>query len=145
MSRRKITKVIIGTTVIGLAAGYLLYLSAESSLAYYYSVDEFIDNQSAGTKDATDGTSPNINPGRIIRLAGRVKEGSVVYNGEKMQLDFELAGEKNSVTVRYYGTVPKNFAADKEAVVEGKIGANGVFEAKLILTRCESKYKVKLQ
>lgn len=144
MGRRKITKVIIGTTVIGLAAGYLLYLAAKSSWTYYYSVDEFTANQSAGIQDSIGRTNPEIDFGRTIRLAGLVKEGSVVYNGEKMQLDFELAGKKNSVPVRYYGAVPKNFTAGREAVIEGKIGADGIFEAKLILTRCESKYRVRL-
>jgi len=62
-----------------------------------------------------------------------------------MQLDFELAGQKNSMPVRFYGVVPKNFIAGKEVVVEGKLNDYGVFEASKILTRCKSKYKVKLK
>ena len=61
-----------------------------------------------------------------------------------MQLDFELAGETSSLPVRYLGTVPKNFASGREVVAEGKLGENKIFLADNILTRCESKYKVKL-
>lgn len=145
MNTRRITKVIIGLIVIGAATAYLLYQAIESSWAYYYSVDEFVE--STFYKVSQNGNTPasNINTDRIIRLAGRVKDGSIVRNAEKMQLDFELTGQKSSVPVRYYGAVPKNFAADKEVVVEGKVGADGVFLANKILTKCESKYKTKLK
>jgi cytochrome c-type biogenesis protein CcmE len=140
VNTRGITKVIIGTVVIGTAVGYLLYHAVESSWAYYYSVDEFVE-----TSKQTAAEAAEIDAGRIIRLGGRVKKGSVVRNAEKMQLDFELAGEKNSIAVRYYGPVPQNFADDKEVLVEGGVGANGLFRANQILTRCESKYKARLK
>jgi len=131
---RKTEKIVIGIVVIGLAAAYLLYEAAKSSWAYYYSADEFAENQPA-----------KISGSYIIRLAGAVKAGSIKYDGDKMQLDFELAGQKNSVPVRYSGAMPGNFADDKEVLVEGRAGADGVFNANQVLTRCESKYKVKLK
>lgn len=144
MNTRKLTKVIIATAVIGAAAAYLLHQTVKSSWAYYYSVDEFVRTVSAATTEGGRGAASKIDENRIIRLAGTVKDGSVVHNVEKMQLDFELAGENNSVAVRFYGAVPKNFAAGKEVVVEGRASQTGIFEADKILTRCESKYKVKL-
>ena len=134
MAGTKTGKVIIGTTIIGLAVLYLLYEAAKSSWAYYYSVDEFTEKQPA--KAGGD---------YIIRLAGTVKAGSIKVDGDKIQMDFELAGRKNSMSVRYYGTPPKNFANGKEVLIEGRVGADGVFNAGRILTRCESKYKAKLK
>lgn len=134
MAGRKVTKVIIGTVVIGFAVAYLLYEAAKSSWAYYYSVDEFAENQPA-----------KINGDYVVRLAGTVKAGSIKVNADKLQMDFELAGQKNSVPVRYYGMLPKNFADGKEVLVEGRADANGVFNAGQVLTRCESKYKAKLK
>ena len=130
--------------VIGAATAYLLYQTIESSWAYYYSVDEFVESTFYKISQNGDAAASKLDDNRIIRLAGRVKSSTIVHNPEKMQLDFELSGQKSSVPVRYYGAVPKNFAADKEVVVEGKVGANKVFLANKILTRCESKYKVKL-
>ena len=140
------TKAVIATVIIGSAVTYLLYMAIGSSLAYCYFVDEFIESslykipQSGGTAAES---KTNVN--RIIRLAGWVKQDSIVKNVDKMQLDFELAGQKNSIPVRFYGVIPKNFEAGKEVFVEGRLGENGVFNASRILTRCESKYKVKIQ
>lgn len=144
MNSRKITKVIIGTVVIGSAIAYFLYEATESSWAYYYSVDEFVESQLVETLQNGNAGTPKTDDNRIIRLAGLVKPGTIVRNAEKMQLDFELAGQKSSVPVRFYGVMPKNFTTDKEVVVEGKASDNRVFQANKILTRCESKYKVKL-
>lgn len=142
MNTRSTIKVIIALSVIGSAVGYLLYKAAESSWVYYYSVDEFVAKRLSATSENSD--AARLSGERyIIRLAGRVKAGTIVTNTEQMQLDFELAGQKNSVAVRFYGVVPRNFAADKEVVVEGKADPNGLFKANRILTRCESKYKSK--
>jgi len=144
MNTRKLTKAIIAVAVIGIASAYLLHQTIESSWAYYFSVDEFVKTLSSSAPESGGSGASKIDRNRIIRLAGGVKDGTVVHNVEKMQLDFELAGQNSSVPVRFYGAVPKNFTAGKEVVVEGRASPTGIFEANKILTRCESKYKVKL-
>jgi cytochrome c-type biogenesis protein CcmE len=141
MNAGTIRKVIIAVIVIGAASAYLLYQTGESSWVYYYTVDEFVESVDSKTPQ---GESPTINSKGVIRLAGRVKADSIVHNAQKMQLDFELIGQNKSVVVRFSGAAPKNFAADRDVVVEGRISADGTFEARKILTRCESKYRVKL-
>jgi len=131
---RKTARIIIGTIIIGTAMTYLLYEWARSSLAYYYSVDEFAERRAIGQRGDY-----------AIRLAGSVKAGSIKYDIDRMQLEFELAGQRNLAPVRYCGTVPENFTDSKEVLVEGKPDANGVFIANQVLTRCESKYKAKLK
>lgn len=145
MNKRKIKKVIIAVTVIGAAVGYLLYETVESSLAYCYPVDEFVEAAFGRVQQNSDVEASGFYSNRIVRLVGRVKNGSVVSAVDKMHFDFELAGKKASVPVRFYGPVPKNFSADKEIFVEGRLGSDGVFKADRILTRCESKYKVRLK
>ena len=145
MNTRRITKVIIGLIVIGSATAYLLDKAIESSWAYYYSVDEFVESEFYKMVQSDDTATSGMDDNRNIRLAGRIRINSVVKTIEKMQLDFEMAGQKSSVPVRFYGVVPRNFTEGKEVIVEGKAGSDGVFQAETILTRCESKYKVKLQ
>jgi cytochrome c-type biogenesis protein CcmE len=144
MNTAKLTKIIIAVAVIGVASAYLLHQAIKSSWAYYCSVDDFVKSISNATVEGSGTGASKIYGNSIIRLAGRVKDGSVVHNVEKMLLDFELAGKDKSVAVRFYGAVPKNFAAGKEVVVEGRASQTGIFEADKILTRCESKYRVKL-
>ena len=140
MNTARITKYAIASVVIGSALAYLLYQTVRSSYAYYYSVDEFVQSPHAGLLDAD---SPR-NAGPVLRLAGAIKQGTLVRNTQNMQLDFVLTGLAASVPVRFYGAVPGNLTEGKEVVVEGKICPDKVFLAHKILTRCESKYRVKL-
>ena len=141
--KRKATKIIISVIVIGSAAGYLLYLSAESSWAYYYSVDEFVGSYVSGASGGGQPTAGKINH-TIVRIAGRVKGNSIRHNMNDMQLDFELAGKGKTLAVRYFGAVPSGFEAGREVLVEGTMQPQATFKADKILTRCESKYKAKL-
>ena len=146
VNKRRITKAIISVVVIGSATAYLLYMAVGSSLAYCYFVDEFVGSSFYKMpQDDTVTVDFKTNVNRIIRLAGWVKQDSIVKSVDKMQLDFELAGQKNAIPIRFYGAIPKNFEAGKEVFVEGRLSEDGVFNASRILTRCESKYKVKLQ
>ena len=141
MKTAKITKAVIGTFVIGSAAAYLLYQAVVSSWVYYYPVDEFVSSAQGRTAQNHNAA---LKQNRTIRLAGRVKPDTITINAEKMQLDFELTGRYSSLPVRYHRVVPRNFEADKEVVVEGRLSADGVFQVDKILTRCEAKYRVKL-
>jgi cytochrome c-type biogenesis protein CcmE len=143
MNKQRLTKALVAIVVVGGASGYLLFQAFRSSLAYYYSVDEFVARQSEQTP-GNGGSQPHAkNANHLIRLAGRVKEGSIAKDPNSMQLDFELAGREHMVPVRFHGVVPQNFQQGREVVVEGRL-FEGVFAAEKILTRCESKYKVKL-
>jgi cytochrome c-type biogenesis protein CcmE len=144
MDTTKLTKIIIAVAVIGIASAYLLHQTFRSSWAYYYSVDDFVRVTSVPMQQGDEKKASRIDPDRIIRLAGKVKEGSVVNNVEKMELNFDLAGQKSSLLIKFRGAVPRNFAAGKEVVVEGMVAGDGSFQAAKILTRCESKYRARL-
>ena len=144
MRKRKLKKAVIGAVVIGSASLYLLYMAAESSWLYYYSVDEFLQryNFQSSQDDKPDGLQRSSS--NRVRLAGWVKAGSIQYNADTMQLDFVLSGKEETLAIKYHGTVPVNFEPGREVLVEGKMGQEGIFLADVILTRCESKYKSKL-
>ena len=132
MKTKTMVKVIIGIVVIGGGLGFFMYQAMQSSWSYYYSVDEFLADPSAA-KDVS------------VRIAGAVKEGSVVRDLKKMKLTFTLAGAKAEVPVSYGGAVPDSFEEGREVVVEGRLDAAGIFQAEVLMTRCESKYKKKLE
>lgn len=132
MKTKTIVKVVVGIIVIGGGVGYFMYQAMQSSWAYYYSVDEFSAN-SSGVKNHS------------LRIAGRVKQGSVARDLQKMDLTFTLAGSKSEVPIHYKGSVPDNFAEDREVVVQGRLDTTGVFQANQLMTRCESKYKAKVK
>ena len=131
MKTKTIMKILISVLVIGGGVGYFMFQAMQSSWAYYYSVDDFVANSAAGSNS--------------LRIAGRVKENSVVRDVQKIQLSFILAGSKNEVPVQFKGSAPDNFDEGREVVVEGKLDAAGVFQANTLLTKCESKYKAKVK
>jgi len=132
MKTKYIFKILIGIIVIGGGLGYFTYQAMLSSWSYYYSVDEF----NANISDMNNYS---------LRIAGRVKPGSVNRNLQKMNLAFTLAGAKTEIPVLYEGTVPENFAEDIEVVVEGRLDTDKSFKAKTLMTKCESKYKAKVE
>ncbi len=132
MKTRTILKTLIGVFIIGAGVTYFVFQAMQSSWAYYYSVDDFVANSAAAKSYS-------------LRLAGRVKEDSIRRDAQKTQLGFTLAGSKNGIPVEFSGTVPDNFTAGGEVVVEGRMDPNGVFQARNLMTKCESKYKAKEQ
>ncbi len=137
MKTNTIVKTIVAFVLIGGSMVYLIYQVTQSPFSYYYSVDEF-----SMKKDIAKNSS--------IRLAGKVGKGTVERDVQQMLLKFVLTGENNSLKVnydykKYKGAVPDNFADDIEVVVEGQLGDSDVFEAKKVMTKCESKYKAKVK
>lgn len=132
MKTKVLAKILIGIIVIGGGTGYFMYQAIQSSSSYYYSVDDFVVGS-----DAVQNSS--------LRLAGKVKEGSVERDIEKMLLTFTLTGEKTEIPVSYSKTVPDNFTEGIEVVLDGRLDPSGNFKAEKLMTRCESKYKAKLE
>lgn len=124
-------KVTVGVFIVIIVVGYLLYSGFKGSMVYYYNVGEIM-----GQKDSL------LNKG--IRMSGKVLEGSINYDSRSLQLDFIVSEEGAQIPVRYQGVVPDSFKEGQEVILEGKLRSTGVFEATDILTRCPSKYDVKL-
>jgi cytochrome c-type biogenesis protein CcmE len=131
MNTKTIVKTLIGLIVIGGGTGYFIYQAMQSSWAYYYSVDDFSANVATAKNHS-------------LRIAGKVKPGSIVRDVQKMSMTFILSGKSTEVPVFYKGTTPDNFAEDREVVAEGQLDTVGQFQAQTLITRCESKYKAKV-
>ena len=132
MKTKTIVKILVGVVVIGGGISYFMFQAMQSSWAYYYSVDDL----------AADSTAAKSHS---LRIAGRVKDDSIIRNPEQMKLSFVLAGSSNEMPVEYKGVVPDNFDDGREVVVEGKLDAKGTFQANNLMTKCESKYEAKVK
>jgi cytochrome c-type biogenesis protein CcmE len=132
MKKKTVVKIIVGVVLIGGAMSYFIYQAMQSSYAYYYSVDDLAADKSAAQNHS-------------LRIAGRVKNGTVQNDLQNMRLSFQLTGTQATLPINYEGVVPDNFTDDIEVVVEGHLGTTGVFQADKLMTRCESKYKAKVQ
>jgi len=121
-------KFIIGGLVLFLAIGYLMYMGINSSASYYYTVSELMSQSS-------------IPQTQVIRVNGKVLAGSVEQRSSDLSLNFTVTEGGKNLPVVYSGVVPDTFRPDGDIVVEGTLGAGGIFQAKTLMPKCPSKYK----
>jgi cytochrome c-type biogenesis protein CcmE len=82
-----------------------------------------------------------------LRVTGYVQTGSIVHDGTSVRfLIVENPGGANegrTLTVKYNGIdpLPDTFKDQAQALVDGKLAADGTFEAKAIQAKCASKYE----
>ena len=78
-----------------------------------------------------------------VRVGGDVEEGSIVRNGR--DVSFVLHQDALKLKVVYSGMepLPDTFKGGAQALADGKMGPDGVFEARKIQAKCASKYEAK--
>ncbi len=122
--------IIVGGLILA-GAGYLLFSSMNSSMVYYYTVDEVLQ----GSDDFS---------GRGVRINGWVKPGSVSLADDGRGVLFEAFNKDSgsSMQIKYSGIVPDTFKEDSEVVVEGLWDRDQQeFTASVLLAKCPSKYE----
>ena len=76
--------------------------------------------------------------GKIFRVGGMVREGSL--RRDNLTVHFVVTDTVKEVPVAYTGILPDLFKEGKGAVVQGKIGADGVFIASEVLAKHDENY-----
>ena len=81
--------------------------------------------------------------GERLRVGGDVQPGSIVKKGP--QVAFVLHQGAKTLSVVYAGTdpLPDTFKDNAQALADGRLGPDGVFEANKIQAKCASKYEAK--
>ena len=80
-----------------------------------------------------------------IRVGGDVAQGSIVREGKEVR--FVMTQENHKLPVIYTGTepLPDTFKDGSQALADGKMRPDGVFQANKIQAKCASKYEGKPQ
>jgi cytochrome c-type biogenesis protein CcmE len=81
--------------------------------------------------------------GKRLRVGGHVEKGSILRNGR--EISFVLKQDAAKLKVVYAGIepLPDTFKDEAEALADGKLSNNGVFEASKVQAKCASKYEAK--
>jgi cytochrome c-type biogenesis protein CcmE len=80
-----------------------------------------------------------------VRIAGRVRPGSMNWNADTRDLLFtldDITGQ-GALDVHYNGILPDMFSEGRDVIVEGPSMASDTFVASAVLTSCPSKYQPK--
>ncbi len=87
-----------------------------------------------------------------VRVDGFVQAGSIVRNGSEVSFVIHQDPNKRQqdnmtlkIVYRGIDPLPDTFKDDAQALADGKLGADGVFQASKIQAKCASKYEAKPQ
>src|SRR3954466_1262840 len=129
-TRRTHLRIALAIVIIVLSLGYLAYTGVEESKSYYVTISEL-------HKGAAQGD--NVYSKRL-RVAGNVVPGSIKRQGSRVE--FALKEKDQMLTVIYHGSEapPDTFKDNAQALAEGSLGRDGVFQAKHLQAKCASKY-----
>lgn len=128
MKRKKLIPAIIGLVIVLGGFGYLIYGGIDNNLVYFLTPTEL---QAKGAKAV----------GAAVRLGGQVVPGSVVWNAQKLDLQFRMTDGKDAVLVHSTKTPPQMFRDGMGVVVEGKLEPSGVFEASNLMVKHSNEYQ----
>lgn len=125
--RTRWLKLSIGSTVIALTVGYLVYGGLQDTLIYFVTPSEL----------EAKGVSAH---GRSLRLGGLVQQGSWAREDGTLLHTFALADETSTIRVVFRGIPPDLFGEGRGALVEGTYGPDGIFQARTILAKHSEEY-----
>ncbi len=121
--QKRIALIVGGLVSLGIAAALALN-ALDSNIALYVTPSE-----------VAAGKAPQ---GKAFRIGGLVKEGSV--KRQDMTVRFVITDTVKEIPVAYTGILPDLFRDGKGAVVQGRLGSDGVFAASEVLAKHDENY-----
>jgi cytochrome c-type biogenesis protein CcmE len=131
--KRRWLKFTVPAVLMVAAVGYLFFSGMQKSMIYYLTLAELADK------------GPGL-VGKQLRVAGKVKAGSVVRpEGSSGTITFLVSDGGRDLPVTFTGVVPETFSEGGELLVEGRWEGAPVFAATTLIPKCPSKYEVALE
>ena len=147
------SKFLVGGLLILAAVVYLIISNTTAGAQYFFTIDELFDKGAEAY-------------GTPARVAGAVIGETINYDPETLTLTFTVAHmpadkdildqegglamalnqavndpTRQRMEVVYYGVKPDLLQNEAQAIMTGKLGEDGVFEAEELLLKCPTKYE----
>jgi cytochrome c-type biogenesis protein CcmE len=122
---------IIGGLIILASLAYIIYGGMQEAIVYFATPSELKAKESASAD-------------KFLRMGGMVVTGSLQKDVRNLNYRFDLTDGNASFPVFFRGVPPDLFTEGKGAVVEGRIGADGVFQASTIMAKHAEEYSAHL-
>jgi cytochrome c-type biogenesis protein CcmE len=124
---KKHRRFLIGGVIILAALSYMIYGGMQEAIVYFVTPSELKANE----RSSAD---------RFLRMGGMVVKGSMQKDLQNLTYRFDLTDGSATFPVLFKGVPPDLFTEGKGAVVEGRIGADGVFQATTIMAKHAEDY-----
>lgn len=109
--------------VVAACVGYLVVSATGSSAEYYQTIAEMRSHPAGGD----------------VRVLGIVQD-DVARTDGGLHVRFTAAEAGHTMPVDYRGAVPDIFQPGIQVVVDGRLGADGVFHARTLEAKCPSRF-----
>jgi cytochrome c-type biogenesis protein CcmE len=123
----KSRRFLIGGLIILGALAYLIYGGMQEALVYFKMPSELRAEEKSLQ-------------GKFVRMGGMVVKGSLQKDLQNLIYRFEITDGNTSFPVYFKGVPPDLFVEGKGAVVEGRVGGDGVFQATMIMAKHAEDY-----
>jgi len=118
---------LIGGVVILAALAYIIYGGMQQALVYFKMPSELRAEEKSLH-------------GKFLRMGGMVVQGSMQKDLQNLIYRFEITDGSTNFPVYFKGVPPDMFVEGKGAVVEGRLGDDGVFQATTIMAKHAEDY-----
>jgi cytochrome c-type biogenesis protein CcmE len=109
------------------ALSYIIYGGMREAIVYFVTPSELKAKE-------------NVSANKFLRMGGMVVKGSLQKDVKNLTYRFDLTDGNTSFPVFFRGIPPDLFSEGKGAVVEGRIGPDGVFQATTIMAKHAEEY-----
>ena len=123
--RKRLYAVLGGLAMLGVAAALVL-TALRDNLVFFYSPSDLATKELAANQR--------------IRIGGLVAEGSIRKVDEGRTTRFIVTDMSATVPVSYTGVLPDLFREGQGVVAEGRLQADGVFQASEVLAKHDETY-----
>ena len=114
-----------GLAALGVAAAFVL-AAFQENLVFFFTPSQVAANEAP--------------QGRAFRVGGMVTPGSVKRQADGVTVQFVVTDTAKNITVVYRGLLPDLFREGKGVVTQGKLSADGVFQASEVLAKHDENY-----
>ena len=108
------------------AAAALILAAFQQNLVFFFTPSQVAANEAP--------------QGRTFRIGGLVEKGSVKRQPDGVTVRFVVTDTAKSMPVLYRGVLPDLFREGKGVVAQGRIGADGMFQASEVLAKHDENY-----
>jgi len=124
--RHKRIAMVTGGLAALAAAAALILTAFQQNLVFFFTPSQVAANEAP--------------QGRTFRIGGLVETGSVKRQPDGVTVRFIVTDTAKSIPVFYRGVLPDLFREGKGVVAQGRIGADGMFQASEVLAKHDENY-----
>jgi cytochrome c-type biogenesis protein CcmE len=123
--QKRFAMIAVGVAALGIAATLVLN-AFQQNLVFFFTPSQIAANEAP--------------QGRTFRVGGMVETGSVKRQADGVTVHFAVTDTAKTIQVVYRGLLPDLFREGKGVVTQGRLSADGVFQASEVLAKHDENY-----